>query len=381
MKNLYRTLFIVSVSIILVLISWSSYAGNKDRAGQAASSHLLINPWASTNGWGSAGISFTKGVEATFSNIAGMAFTRKTEIAYTNTLYNVGSSVMINSIGIVQNLGENKSGGQLGNLGLTVKIMNFGKVPISTEAQPEGGLGYYSPNLMNLALSYARSFSQNVHAGITFNLVNETSADINATGFTINAGVQYLAGRNDQFHIGVAMRNIGLPMKYKGDGMNRRAQLPRNEFVSSLLTPTDEAEMPALLALGISYDFLFGDKSKAEGAKIRRENATQRLTLAGSFIANAYSRDQIIFGAEYSLMDFFQVRAGYTIVGGMSDKNAISASNFPGPSVGVSLLAPLKKEKSPTAAKFTTSRLAIDYSYRFTTNWRGCHAIGARIIL
>ena len=383
MKNLYRTLFIVSVSIILVLTPWSSYAGNKDRAGQAAAPHLLINPWASTNGWGTAGISFTKGIEATFSNVAGMAFTRKTEIAYTNTLYNFGSSVMINNLGVVQNLGESKSGGQLGNLGLTVMIMSFGKIPITTENQPEGGLGYFSPSLMNLSLSYARSFSANVHAGITFNVVNQNAADVNATGFTINAGVQYLAGRNDQFHIGVALRNIGLPMKYKGDGMNLRTSLTNKEFVSSLLVPTEEAEMPALLALGVSYDFLFGDKTKAEGAKIRRENAMHRISLAGSFIANAYSRDQIIFGMEYSLLDIFQVRGGYTITGGMFDVNAVSTSNFSGPSAGVSILAPLRKapQSSSMATKFTSSRLAIDYSYRFTKEWKGCHSIGVRIIL
>jgi hypothetical protein len=388
MKNLYRTLFWFSASVILVLASLPVYAGNKDRAGQATAPHLLINPWAATNGWGSAGVSFTKGIEATFSNIAGMAFSRKTEVAYTNIQYMLGSQVMINNLGIVQNLGYTKTGTARGNLGLTVMMMTFGKIPITTVDQPEGGLGTFSPNAMSLALSYARSFSANIHAGAKFNLVNQNSADVKASGFTIDLGVQYVAGRNDQVHLGITLRNVGLPMKYTGDGMNVRSYLSNNGFISSLLIPTEEAEMPTLLALGVSYDFLFGNNSEnaAPGGKLMREDAVHRLSVAGSFIANAYSRNQIIFGAEYSWLDFFQVRGGYTIEGGMYDEEAVSTSIFLGPSVGVSLLAPLKKDQLMSTStdltkRFTSSRLALDYSYRFTKEWKGCHAIGLRLIL
>jgi hypothetical protein len=78
---------------------------------------------------------------------------------------------------------------------------------------------------------------------------------------------------------------------------------------------------------------------------------------------------------EYSLLDYFQLRAGYTIEGGMFDKSAVPASNYIGPSVGTSILIPLKKGGKGH------SRFAIDYSYRFTREWKGCHAIGARLIL
>ncbi|MDR0603685.1 MAG: PorV/PorQ family protein [Bacteroidales bacterium] len=379
MRNIYRTLLAISIlTIVVVLISFPVQAGNKDRSGQAAAVFLLINPWASTNGWGTAGISHTKGIEATFSNVAGMAFTKKTEVAYTNTIYMQRANVMINNLGVVQNLGETRSGVERGNIGLTVMVMTPGKIPITTVGQPEGGLGYFSFTMMDLGLSYARSFSQAVHAGISFNLNNQTAPDISATGFTIDAGIQYVTGRNDQFQIGVALRNIGLPIRFKGDGMNVRTALPGNTFVSSLLVGTEEAEMPVLLALGVSYDFLFGDKTKTESVekvKIKRENAIHRISVAGAFVANAYSRDQVILGVEYSFLDYFQLRGGYTIEGGMFNKESVPASNFIGPSLGTSILIPLKKGgKGP-------SRFAIDYSYRFTREWLGCHGIGARLIL
>jgi len=360
---------------MVVSISTSVRAGNKDRSGQAASSFLLNNPWASTNGWGTAGTSHTKGVEATFSNVAGMAFTKKTEIAYSNTMFMQPAGLMINSLGLVQNLGETKSGNERGNMGVTVMAMSSGKIPKTTIEQPEGGLGYFSLTMMNIAVSYARSFSDAVHAGITFGVNNQNAPDVTATGFTINAGIQYVTGKNDQFQLGVALRNFGMPVRFTGDGMMTRSTLTGNTFLSSLMIPTEVSEMPVLLALGTSYDFLFGDKAKSDGGftpNIRRENAIHRITLAGSFVANAYSQDQIVLGIEYSLLDYFQVRGGYQLYG-FSLKN--STSNYTGPSAGVSLLAPLKK------GGVGPSRIAIDYSYRFTEEYRGCHAIGARLIL
>lgn len=380
MKNIYRTILAVSLVTLVAFTSQSVQAGNKDRSGQAAASYLLINPWAGTNGWAGAGISSTKGIQATFSNVAGMAFTRKTEIAYTNTIYDVGAGIQLNAFGIVQALSKD---GYAGNIGVTASILTYGDIPITTVEQPEGGLGYFKNTDLCLAVSYARSFSDNVHAGINLKIANSTTSNVTATSFALDAGVQYVAGRNDQLQLGVTLKNIGTPMAYKGSGMSVRAYSAsdKNNILHSLMVASESAEMPALLALGFSYDFLFiGKKAAAESEsgtkpRVTRANAAHRLTLAGSFVANAYSRDQFIFGAEYSLMDYFQVRAGYVFEAGMF-KAATATSNSWGPTAGVSLLAPLaKKSVNPS------SRLAIDYSYRFTREYKGCHAIGVRIIL
>ena len=48
---------------------------------------MLVNPWARSSAFGDAGISSVNGLEATFTNIAGLAFTDKTQIKfnYSNT--------------------------------------------------------------------------------------------------------------------------------------------------------------------------------------------------------------------------------------------------------------------------------------------------------
>jgi len=381
MKNTCK-IIIASLFVSAVFVSNPVKAGNQDRSGQAAAAHLLINPWASTNGWGTAGVSFTKGIEAMFTNVAGMAFTQKTEVGYTNTMFNQTSQTMINGLGIVQSLGKD---GDRGNLGLTAMIMSFGQIPRTDVDHPEGGLGTFSFVATNIGLSYAYSFSKAINAGASVKLINESSSNISAMGFAIDLGVQYVAGRNDQFRLGVVLKNIGLPMKYSGDGMSMRAYLNQNLFPSTIQVPSEKSEMPSLLGLGLSYDFLFGDKNGGgDNRHIDREDAIHRITLAGSYIANAYSKDQFILGIEYSWLDYFQVRCGYTvenIVREMDkdkDKKVLrmnTNSNLLGPSAGMSALIPLKKDKE------SPSRFAIDYSYRFTKSWKGHHAIGVRIIL
>jgi hypothetical protein len=266
-------------------------------------------------------------------------------------------------------------------------IMSFGDIPRTTVEQPEGGLGTFTATTTNIGVSYARTFDKAIHAGVSFKLINEFTSNANATGFAIDLGVQYVSGRNGQFRLGVALKNIGLPMRYSGDGLNLRAYLNKG-FPSTVLVPTEAAEMPALLGLGISYDFLF-DKNGTPGKKLMdREDAVHRLTVAGSYVANAYSRDQFILGLEYCLMDIFQVRCGYTLENFVSvmekDENGVEKKklkinttyNLSGPSAGMSVMIPVNKKESESP-----SRIAIDYSYRFTKSWSGCHAIGLRIIL
>ena len=54
MKKLFKSIVIVSLTILVLGYSNTAFAGNKDRTGQAGATELLINPWASTAGWGNA---------------------------------------------------------------------------------------------------------------------------------------------------------------------------------------------------------------------------------------------------------------------------------------------------------------------------------------
>src|SRR5574344_1458417 len=99
MNKLYRTLIICTLVGVFTALSVNLFAGNRDRSGQAGAQHLLIDPWARSTGWGTAGVAEIRGLEAVYSNIAGMAFVNKTEIGFSQTQYLVGGSgIQINSL-------------------------------------------------------------------------------------------------------------------------------------------------------------------------------------------------------------------------------------------------------------------------------------------
>jgi hypothetical protein len=71
MKNIFR---IFAVAAIMLLMSTEAvWAGNDKRRGTSGSTELLINPWARSNGWGSANVANVRGLDAFYSNIAGLS--------------------------------------------------------------------------------------------------------------------------------------------------------------------------------------------------------------------------------------------------------------------------------------------------------------------
>jgi hypothetical protein len=395
MNKTYRTLIIVAL-IGIFAFSADLYAGNKDRSGQSGAQHLLIDPWAKSNGWGTAGVAETMGIESIYSNVAGIARLRGTEFGFSRTQYLTGSNagIGINSFGIIQALSrKDKDTGakkNLGTLGVSVFTMGFGDIPVTTSDQPEGTNAMFSPTLTYIGIHYAKSFNRYIHGGISGKIVNERIADMGSTGFAIDAGVQYISGAYENFKIGVTLKNLGLPMRYSGDGLSIRGAVENTGHSLTLEQRSAEAEMPALLTLGVSYDFLFWGKEYKNMSKkdrvdegLTRDQAEHRLTLAGSFTANSYSSDIFALGMEYSLMQIFQVRVGYAVEGSQLKRDVVDGKKvkgeattwYAGPSAGVSVGIPLVKKNKGN------QKIYLDYAYRFTNKWSGNHYIGVKVAL
>jgi len=100
MKRLLRHQLLLILPGLLLITAPSVYGGNKDRSGQAGASELLINPWARSSGWGNVNTANVRGLEGMFINIAGTAFTPRTEIGFCNTTWLKGSDVKINAFGL-----------------------------------------------------------------------------------------------------------------------------------------------------------------------------------------------------------------------------------------------------------------------------------------
>jgi len=138
------------------------FAGNGDRAGSAGSTDLLINPWARSSGWQGSNTAFARGLESQFMNVAGLSFTKKTELIFSHSMWLAGTGINIENFGFSQNLGAKR-----GVIGLSVMALNSGLINETTVGQPEGTGNTYQVSNLNIALSYARQFSRKISGGVT----------------------------------------------------------------------------------------------------------------------------------------------------------------------------------------------------------------------
>ncbi|MEZ4799421.1 MAG: PorV/PorQ family protein [Flavobacteriales bacterium] len=329
----------------------AAYAGNPDRAGSSGAGHLLINPWARSSGVAGSSMASINGIEASFLNVAGLAFVRKTELVFTNTQYLVGTGIKLNAFGFGQKVGES------GALGLTVTNMNFGDLDITTEDLPEGGIGTFSPNYTNIGLSYAKGFSNSIYGGLTVRLISESIYNAKAQGFSFDAGIRYVTGENDHVRFGIALRNVGPPMRYSGDGLNVSANVTSNGQNLTVSQRSEKYELPSLVNVGFAYDFIFNERMK--------------LTADGAFVSNSFTNDQFALGGTFAFNEKFFLRGGYLIEKKAASGDAKTTA-YTGPTAGATV-------QIPVGANGT--EIGLDYSYRVTNPFSGVHSIGIHIAL
>lgn len=350
MKTLYKYLSVVLIVAFLIPMSLTMKAGNKDRTGQAGATELLINPWTRSSGWGSANMSRVRGLEAMWGNVAGTAFTQGTQLIFSSTQWLKGTETNIMAFGIAQHIGET------GVLGIQVMSMSFGEVDIKTVANPDESQGTFKPNLMNMGISYSKAFSNSIYAGVLVKIISESIADVSAVGVALDAGIQYVTGAEEQITFGIALKNWGPKMNFSGDGLSISTLLSGQDDESTLEQRAASFEIPAQLNIGAAYDFLFPNN--------------YRLTVAGTFVSNSFSKDQFVGGLEFSLKEYVQLRGGYTYENGMFE-NTLDVENTNitnGLSAGLTVQVPLSKEKG--------SYIGVDYSYRETQSFNGTHSVG-----
>ena len=361
MKRSFRNITLILVAL-LGFTAPKAFAGNPDRSGQAGAAELLINPWAASAGWGNAGMSSVHGVEAIFGNVAGITSVNKLDLNFTHTSWLVGSGadIRVSSFGVLARVGESSS------LGLSMMTFSIGEIPITTFENPDPNtLGTFKPNLMNINLAFAKSFSNSISGGFNLKIISESIKDMSGIGVALDAGIQYVTGPFDNVHFGITLKNIGPTMKFSGDGLSFRAFLVQgSQQQFTIVQRADEFELPTQLSIAAAYDFLLGETSK--------------LTVAGNFCSNSFTKDQITLGLQYSWKDYLMLRAGYTYENGIWAKGGIETSadcmNFNrGLNAGLSVQAPLTKDEDGM-------KIAVDYAFRDTYTFKGHHSVGVRII-
>ena len=350
MKNIVN-----KITFGLFMVTFSVSAGNEDRVGSAGASNLLINPWARSSALADAAYANTNGLEATYMNIAGLAYTDKTQIKFNHTNW-MGSTagIALSSAGIAQRISESSV------IAISIQSMNFGDIPITTVANPEGNIGFFSPRSNIFSLGYARAFSSSISAGINLKIISESISNLSTSGVALDAGIRYVTGENEKIKFAISLKNIGPVMHYKGDGLAQQVSYISNESIASLEERSATFELPSLLSVGGSYDFIFDPKNK--------------LNVALGFTANSFMKDQYRIGFDYGMTNnkfAFNIRAGYCYEKDIRD-NENASNALVGPSFGFSVDALVGKNKNA---------LGLEYCTRLAGIFGLIHTVGLTISL
>lgn len=342
-----------SLLLLSVISSGSVFAGNNERAGQAGAGELLVNPWARSSGMASANTGSIRGVEAIFGNVAGIAFTKKSEFVLARTSWLKGTGININSFGFTQRVGETSV------LGISAMSFDFGDIERTTVQNSDGGIGIYSPSLTNINVSYAKEFSHAIYGGVTVKGISESTPEISASGLAVDAGIQYVAGKYDNIKFGINLKNVGPTMNYSGEGLAQKMDRtsPTGPYKLTIHNKSNEFELPSLFTIGGTYDYKLTEMHK--------------FSVAATYISHSFTKDQYAGGLEYAFHNMFMARVGYTY----SQKDEISGkltTAFSGLAAGFTIELPFGKGGKT---------FGFDYSYRDTDYFQGTHSLGVRLAL
>ncbi|MDZ7372938.1 MAG: PorV/PorQ family protein [candidate division KSB1 bacterium] len=316
--------------VLLAAVTCTSVvlAGNKDKKGSAGALELLIPVGSRITAMGGAGSAIVTGNEAIFWNPAGLAgspASAEATFSHLNWIFDTS----------IEWFAVSAKFGQVGSIGVSGKIFDFGDIHETTEFETEGTGRVITPTFVTLGLTYSRQMTDRIFFGLNAKLIHESFLRMSSNGVAFDFGVQYVSQAG--LRMGLTLNNLGPMMKYAGPDLQRTVQLPHTEAGAEPLDLRIEAqsyELPSNFEISLAYPVKFGE--------------VQQLTGLFSYRNHNASTDEWQGGLEYAFNDMLFVRGGYGWAG--EDQ----ANYIFGFSAGAGL-----KYKLPGGTAFV-----IDYAYR-----------------
>ncbi len=289
MEKLNKVL--ITFLIVVGLASQALYGGNKGRTGTAGAQELLIPVGAAGVAVGNANLATTSGIDAIYWNPAGLVRTEKsTEVMISHMQYFADINLNYGAIGI--------DAGSFGHLGFSLKTLSFGDIPVTTVDFPDGTGENYSPVYATVGVSYAKMLNDRISVGATVNVITEQIMSTSATGYGLNAGVQYNGLVIPELKLGIAIKNIGPSMKFDGSDLLYTAKVTGADRAEQFYkVDAAEFDLPSTIEIGLAYQ--------------RKLDDVNAFTLMTNFQNNNYQGDEYKLGAEYGFKDMVFLRGGY----------------------------------------------------------------------
>ncbi|MDA0986463.1 MAG: PorV/PorQ family protein [Bacteroidetes bacterium] len=355
MKNLFykKMKFILIFILSILLIDAQLFAGNPAKRGQAGATQLLLPVGGRGSSLSGSGISIVKGIDAIHWNPAGLAggvSGTNAEAFFSNTDY-------LGDLG-VSYFGVGFNSGDIGTIGLTLKSISFGEIPVTTTDFPDGTGSTYSPNYYTLGITYSKSLTDRISVGVTGKYISEKIVRTSANGFAIDAGVNYNVTQEGTFKglsFGVVLKNIGPEMTYNGSDLEETITPPNATEKDAQPMPvryiSQSFELPATFELGVAYNSnIISDMD---------------LTICAAFQNSNFGNDIFRYGVEIDYANFVSGRFGYSMQDGKSQKTLSTGDKIDDYIYGFTMGMGINYELGGGTA------VGIDYSYSSTKIFSG----------
>ena len=331
-----KILNIINKLIITIACVSMLLAGTGKSVGTAGAMELQIPTGAkgvALNGSNCANVS---GVDALYYNPAGISnLGSSVETQFSN--YNYIADIGLSYGALASNIGN-------GTIGISIKSLDFGDIPVTTANDPTGISGkIFSPQYLTLTAGYSKPFTDRIRFGASLKLINETIMQTNANGLAVDMGVQY-SHTSLPLNLGIVLRNLGPKMQFSGSNLEQSHQPEDSEsgaLDENLSIIAQSFDLPASLDIAITYSPIPG------------------LDLHGNFSNQSFGFNQYHAGGEYNLeLGPASIWVGGGLNGYMIDDDTdgwdedITNNNF-GVSLGGGFSVPV-----------STINLGVDYGIR-----------------
>ncbi len=330
-----RYVWMAGAAACLIVWAGNAFAGEAERIGTSGAEELRIPMGARGAAMGGSIMAEVTGVEALHWNPAGVVRAKMRQVSFSHLNYI--ADVSMNSFGATLKLKGDIA------LGISAKVLDAGKIYVTTEDNPDGTGETTNPTFSVFGITYSHQLIDRVSFGATIKYINERIKREVAQGMAFDFGFQYVPGFKG-VRFGLTLRNFGPGVRFDGPDLDQNIRLPgvdpqaRSRNTRTVLS---QADLPTSLELAASFD-LYNTK-------------VNRFVWTLAFRNNNMSEDEYQTGAEYAINDMLFLRGGYA----RAPKAKTTPSGFGkefifGPTFGVGVRLPVSK-----------SALAVDYSQGF----------------
>jgi len=276
---------VIIMLVCLITVAAPAF-GMMDKVGTSGALFLKIGMDPRRVAMGEASGAVVGDAASVFSNPAGLAALKTSEVFVSDTEWIAGIRLISGAYAFpIRNRGV---------IALSAITVNYGTMPLVREAEADAVVEEFTPRDLALGISYATEWTDRLLIGGSFKYLDQSISDISSRGIAFDFGTVYYTGFRT-LRLAMATHNFGPDMRFDGNYTHSyyigTAHVEQDKIYGSY-------NLPLNFRIGMAYDFYPGENSRLTAAF----DATH---------PNDYS-EKVHFGSEYAWGEKLFLRAGYT---------------------------------------------------------------------